>query len=42
MPILDWGLGRGRYKMAQSNLELAQVQSDQALVDFEQNLVSRC
>ncbi|OFY79410.1 MAG: hypothetical protein A2V46_05810 [Bacteroidetes bacterium RBG_19FT_COMBO_42_7] len=39
MPILDWGLGRGRYKMAQSNLELAQVQSDQALVDFEQNLI---
>jgi len=39
MPILDWGLGRGRYKMAQSNLELAQVTSDQALVDFEQNLI---
>jgi outer membrane protein TolC len=39
VPILDWGLGRGRYKMAQSNLELAQVTSDQALVDFEQNLV---
>ena len=39
MPILDWGLGRGRYKMAQSNLELAQVTSDQAIVDFEQNLI---
>jgi len=39
IPILDWGLGRGRYKMAQSNLELAQVTSDQALVDFEQNLI---
>ena len=39
MPILDWGLGRGRYKMAQSSLELAQVQSEQALVDFEQNLL---
>lgn len=39
VPILDWGLGRGRYKMAVSNLELAQVTSDQALVDFEQNLV---
>jgi len=39
MPILDWGLGRGRYKMAQSSLELAQVQSEQALVDFEQNLI---
>lgn len=39
MPILDWGLGRGKYKMAQSGLELAQVTADQALVDFEQNLI---
>jgi outer membrane protein TolC len=38
LPILDWGLGRGRYKMAQSSLELAQVQANQALVDFQQNL----
>ena len=38
MPILDWGLGRGRYKMAQSSLELAKVQSNQAIVDFQQNL----
>jgi len=39
IPILDWGLGKGRYRMAVSNLELAQVTSDQALVDFQQNLV---
>ena len=39
VPILDWGLGRGRYRMAQSSLELAQVQSEQALIDFEQNLI---
>lgn len=38
MPILDWGLGRGKYKLAQSSLELAQVQSQQAVVDFQQNL----
>ena len=38
VPILDWGLGRGRYQMAQSSLELVQVQSDQALIDFQQNL----
>jgi outer membrane protein TolC len=38
LPILDWGLGRGKYKMAQSSLELAQVQSKQALTDFDQNL----
>ncbi len=39
LPILDWGLGRGKYRMAQSSLELAQVQSEQALVDFDQNLL---
>lgn len=39
LPILDWGLGRGRYKMAQSSQELTQVQVEQALVDFEQNLM---
>jgi len=39
MPLLDWGLGKGRYRMAQSSLELAQVQSQQALVDFEQKLL---
>jgi outer membrane protein TolC len=38
-PILDWGLSKGRYQMAKSSLELAQVQRDQALVDFEQNLL---
>jgi outer membrane protein TolC len=38
LPIVDWGLGRGRYRMAQSSLELAQVQSNQAIVDFQQNL----
>jgi outer membrane protein TolC len=38
LPLLDWGLGRGRYKMAQSSLELAQVQSQQAIIDFQQNL----
>ncbi len=38
LPILDWGLGRGRYQMAKSSLELAQVQANQALVDFQQNL----
>ncbi|MGD0341775.1 MAG: TolC family protein, partial [Bacteroidales bacterium] len=38
IPILDWGKGKGNYKMAQSSLELAQVQEKQALVDFQQNL----
>lgn len=39
LPILDWGLGRGRYKMAQSSQELTQVQVEQSRVDFEQNLL---
>jgi outer membrane protein len=39
MPILDWGLNRGKYRMAKSAQELAQVQVQQALVDFEQNLM---
>ena len=38
LPILDWGLGRGKYKMAQSSLELTNVQVEQARVDFQQNL----
>ena len=38
LPILDWGLGRGKVKMAQSSLELAQVQADQAITDFTQTL----
>ena len=39
LPILDWGLSKGRYQMAKSSLELAQVQRDQSLVDFQQNLL---
>ncbi len=38
LPILDWGMARGRYQMAKSSLELAEVQSKQALIDFQQNL----
>jgi outer membrane protein TolC len=38
LPIIDWGLGQGKYKMAKSSLELAQVQVEQAKVDFTQNL----
>ncbi|HOX73132.1 MAG TPA: TolC family protein [Bacteroidales bacterium] len=38
LPILDWGLGRGRYQMAKSSLELAEVQSTLSQIDFDQNL----
>ena len=37
-PILDWGQGQGKYRMAKSSLELAQVQANQSRVDFQQNL----
>ncbi len=38
VPILDWGQGQGKYRMAKSSLELAQVQANQSRVDFQQNL----
>ncbi|MGB8489810.1 MAG: TolC family protein, partial [Bacteroidales bacterium] len=39
LPILDWGLGRGRYRMAKSNLELTTITEQQSLIDFQQNLL---
>jgi outer membrane protein len=38
MPMIDWGRGRGRVKMAESNQELINVQVEQAQIDFEQNV----
>ncbi|HQG56934.1 MAG TPA: TolC family protein, partial [Bacteroidales bacterium] len=38
IPILDWGQAKGRYKMALSSLELAEVQEKQAMSNFQQNL----
>ena len=38
LPIVDWGLGKGRYKMAQSNQEVVKTTVQQARVDFEQNI----
>ena len=39
LPILDWGQGRGRYKMAKSSEELTRVQVEQSRNDFEQSLL---
>ncbi|MEZ4997199.1 MAG: TolC family protein [Bacteroidales bacterium] len=39
LPILDWGQGRGRYKMAKSSEELTRVQVEQSRNDFEQTLL---
>jgi outer membrane protein len=38
IPILDWGVARGRVRMAESNRELVQTNVSQALVDFEQEV----
>lgn len=38
LPIVDWGLGKGRYMMAKSNQEVVRVTVMQARVDFEQNI----
>jgi outer membrane protein TolC len=38
MPILDWGMRRGQYKMAQSNEEVVRTQIKQSQIDFQQNV----
>lgn len=38
IPIMDWGLGKGKYKMAQSSQELIRTTVDQSRSDFVQNV----
>jgi len=38
VPIIDWGEGKGRYKMAQSNMEVVKSSIAQQTIDFEQNV----
>jgi len=38
LPIVDWGLGKGRLKMAQSNEEVVKTNVRQAQIDFDQNV----
>lgn len=38
VPIVDWGLGKGRYRMAQSSEELMKTQVEQSIIDFEQSV----
>jgi outer membrane protein TolC len=38
VPILDWGQGQGRYRMAQSAEEVIKTQVDQSLVEFNENV----
>lgn len=38
LPILDWGRGKGRVKVAKSQLALTQTQAEQGMNDFNQNV----
>ena len=38
IPILDWGVARGKVRMAESNRELVQTTVNQAKIDFEQEV----
>ncbi|KPK81767.1 MAG: hypothetical protein AMS27_15215 [Bacteroides sp. SM23_62_1] len=39
IPIMDWGLGKGRYRMAQSNQEVVRTTVQQSEIDFEQQVM---
>jgi len=39
IPVVDWGLGRGKYRMAQSNQEVVKTNVQQAEIDFEQEVM---
>ena len=39
IPIMDWGVGRGRVEVAKSNLERTKVNIEQARTDFDANIV---
>ena len=41
IPILDWGLGKGRVKMAKAQSERTHSELEQKMVDFRQNLFSQ-
>ena len=38
LPVLDWGRGKGRIRIARSNLDLVETQVTQQLKDFELNV----
>lgn len=38
LPILDWGRGRGKVRVARSQLELTDIQAEQGVEDFRQNV----
>ncbi len=38
LPLLDWGRGKGKVKVAESNVDLVETQIEQAYKDFEINV----
>ena len=38
LPILDWGRGKGRIRIAKSNVDLINTQAEQGMKDFELNV----
>jgi outer membrane protein TolC len=38
IPVLDWGLGKGKVKMAESSREVVRTTIQQSMTDFEQDL----
>ena len=38
VPILDWGMGKGQYKMAQSAEEVVKMDVSQGIIDFDENI----
>lgn len=38
IPLLDWGRGKGRRRVAQSNVDLTDIHAEQGMKDFEQNV----
>lgn len=39
IPILDWGVGRGRVEVAKSNMEKVKIELAQAQTDFDANVI---
>ena len=38
LPVYDWGLGKGKIRMAKAELELTKAQIEQANIDFSQSI----
>ena len=38
IPLLDWGQGKGRYRMAQSAQEVIKMDVSQSMIDFDENI----